>query len=211
LQRNQVPLCSEISCRFAPIYAWRRPKDDKRPESRRVQEDSIAVFNELPKGQRATFLERIVVRSPQDAAARGQTLSLIRPQNVGFSYERKTSEQIAEEHQAYIEAACQPSFFGEDVKALEPCPYTFTFKYQSADGKPHSSTCDDWETAATFYRFRREYGEAEALRYLVGTFNEDYPAKGMAFALGTHSRFPKVWLLVGVIRVDRVAQLALSL
>jgi hypothetical protein len=108
-------------------------------------------------------------------------------------------------------AAKQGSFFDRELKALKPCPYAFRFQYQGGDGKQHTHTCDDWETAAMFGNFRNRYGEEEALRMMDKTFNEEYPAKGMALALGTHSRYPKVWLLVGVIRLDRVSQLALAL
>ena len=41
------------------------------------------------------------------------------------------------------------------------------------------------------------------------TFGEDYPRKGMAFEMGTHSRRPDQWLLVGVLRLDRPEQLSL--
>ena len=41
-------------------------------------------------------------------------------------------------------------------------------------------------------------------------FNERYPAAGMAFAMGTHSRHPDQWLLVGVLRLDATPQFSLA-
>ncbi len=99
------------------------------------------------------------------------------------------------------------SFLDEELAALDPCPFAFKFDYETADGKRHSATCEDWETSAMFYNFRRRLGTDGALAAMSRTFNEEYPRKGMAFAMGTHSRRP-VWLLVGVIRLDWVSQLA---
>ncbi len=61
-----------------------------------------------------------------------------------------------------------------------------------------------------FRRFAREYGEERALALMKKTFEQEYPAKGMAFAMGTHSKYPDVWLLVGVLRLDEVRQLTMG-
>lgn len=192
-------------------YEWRKPKDDQRPESRRVQEHTIVAGREMPERERAGFLDRVVVPSTEVAAERGQTLALIRPSNVRFRHEKKRHQQIEKERQAYASVARQGTFFDKDLNALEPCPYAFRFDYETVDGKSHRHVCDDWETAAMFYNFDKRYGEARALSMMDKTFNDDYPHKGMVFALGTHSRYPTTWLLVGVIRLDRVAQLGLGL
>jgi hypothetical protein len=192
-------------------YDWRRPRDDQRPESRRVQEHTIIADNEMPQRERATFLDRIIVPSTEAAATRNQTLALIRSSNVKFLHEKKQPDQIEKERQLYAKVARQRSFFDTELKALAPCPYAFYFEYKMEDGKSHRNVCDDWETAAMFYNFERNYGEKKALILMDKTFNQDYPTRGMVFALGTHSRYPRVWLLVGVIRLDRVAQMTLEL
>jgi hypothetical protein len=130
---------------------------------------------------------------------------------IPSSLRRRKPQQIEEERKAYASVARQRSFLDKALTALEPCPYEFRFAYESEDGKPHGNVCDDSETAAMFYNFRRRYGEAQALRLMGKAFNDEYPPKGMAFALGTHSRYPATWLLVGVIRLDKPAQLMLPL
>jgi hypothetical protein len=72
-------------------------------------------------------------------------------------------------------------------------------------------TCEDWETAATFYKWERLLGVKAALDRMDTVFNEEYPVAGMAFAMGTHSRHPDQWLLVGVLRLDALHQAALAL
>jgi hypothetical protein len=37
-------------------------------------------------------------------------------------------------------------------------------------------------------------------------FNDDYPAKGMVFALGNQAKRPQTWQLLGVIRLDEMTQ-----
>jgi hypothetical protein len=143
--------------------------------------------------------------------AQGHTLTLIRPENTSFRWKAKSEQLMAQQRREYELAARQLSFFSEERKPLEPCPYEFTFQYLTADEKAHRSTCDDWETSATFYRFRRMYGEANALQKMDEIFNVIYPRQGMTFAMGTHSRRPKQWLLVGVIRLDPVSQMSLDL
>ena len=60
-----------------------------------------------------------------------------------------------------------------------------------------------------FYNWERKMGPVKALEEMSKVFNEHYRAKGMAFAMGTHSRYPDVWLLVGVLRLDLIKQMAL--
>ncbi|MDZ4380289.1 MAG: hypothetical protein U0942_03005 [Parvibaculum sp.] len=191
-------------------FQWRTalPKD-RRPESRRVQEDSIQIVGTLGASARSRLLSSVIVPSIDEAVSRNQTLALIRPANVRFDAVKKSSEAIAREKRAYAAAAAQASFLDDELKAMEPCPFAFHFHYDSSDGKSHSATSDDWETAAMFYNFKRNYGEGEALKKMKQTFEVTYPEKGMAFAMGTHSRYPKTWLLVGIIRIDEEMQKSL--
>jgi len=193
-------------------YDWIAPgAEDRRKESRRVQEDTIKLGKVMPVDERATFLEPILTGSTAEAAAKGMSLTLVRPASVRFRCKAKTSDQIEAERRAYQEAAQQKSFLDADpeLMALDPCPYAFHFDWTDSDGKPHKATCDDWETAATFYKRRQTMSVKDALLSLERTFGEEYPNKGMAFAMGTHSRRPEQWLLVGVLRLDRQKQLSL--
>jgi len=193
-------------------YDWIAPAaDDRRRESRRVQEDTIQVGEEMPLRERAAFLAPIVTGSTTEAALKGMSLALVRPSNVRFSWKAKTPEKIAEERQAYENAARQKSFLNPDpdLIILNPCPYAFHFDWTDSEGKTHKATCDDWETTATFYRREKRSGAKDALASMEKTFGEEYPANGMAFAMGTHSRRAEQWLLVGVLRLDHVKQQSL--
>lgn len=41
-------------------YEWRKPDKDARPESRRVQEETIALGSVMPTAERAPFLKKII-------------------------------------------------------------------------------------------------------------------------------------------------------
>ena len=191
-------------------YDWRQPgADDTRRESQRVQEGTIRAGNIMPPKERATFLRPIVRNSVEEAAQLGQTLALIQPKSAEFTWKKKPQSQIDAEASAYAEAANQLSFFSEEKQPLDPCPYEFRFKYRTSDGKPHRNICGDWETSAAFFKHNRAYGEDAAINHLANVYNNEYPKRGMVFAMGTHSRHPNTWLLVGVIRLDETNQLQL--
>jgi hypothetical protein len=187
-------------------YHWIPPADDRRPESQRVQEESIEVVGSMPKDERSGFLSKLIQPSTAEAARLGRTLTLIRPKDVRFSWRKKTLNEIAAERAAYEGAANQGSFFDKELKSLNPCPYEFVYEYSTEDGAKHSSVCGDWETSATFFREEKKSDTNSALRRIELVFGQEYPRKGMVFAMGTHSLYPKTWLLVGVIRLDETPQ-----
>lgn len=191
-------------------YDYRIPSDDDRPESRRVQEDSIVLGKVLTSSsQKVNFLNSLILPSVETAMKRGQTLCLIRPRGSHFKWREKTSEQLDVERRDYALAAKQQSLFESDKEPLDPCPYEFSFSYESEDGKKHLGVCHDWETSAMYWQRSKEVGREGALKWMSEIFNSRYPAKGMVFAMGTHSRWPEQWLLNGVIRLDEVDQLPL--
>lgn len=190
-------------------YDWVRPSDDRRKESRRVQEDALVVLDQMPARERANFLAPLVLESTDQAVARGDTLALIRPTESKFYWKLKSDQQLQKERAAYKAAASQTSFFDDELAALEPCPFEFRFDYKTADGKSHKATCDDWETSAMFYNLENKYGRDHALERMSAVFNDEYPRDGMVFAMGTHSQRPDQWLMVGVIRLNRVSQASL--
>jgi hypothetical protein len=181
------------------------PMADKRPESRHVYEDRLTVDGTLPKRERASLLNPLILRSTDEAAARGMSLALIRPINPEFRHREKSAKDIDSEREGYGIAARQLSMLDKDLEALEPTAYDFEFVYEDAAGK-HKMQCGDWETTAAYWNISRSHSEREALDHLSKTYNEEYPGKGMVFALGTLKKRPKQWILLGVIRLDETQQ-----
>ncbi|WP_400766767.1 hypothetical protein [Methylosinus sporium] len=186
-------------------FQFRPPTGDHRPESCHVFEDRIEVDGSLGERERVTLLSPLILPSTREATARGLSLTLIRPTKSKFKYRRKSPEIVATEREAYRYAARQMSLLDKELEAFEPLPYAFAFSYEDAYGK-HTMQCGDWETSATFWRHRKMYGEQAALDHLSKTFNEEYPRKGMVFAMGTIRKRPSQWMLLGVIRLDELRQ-----
>lgn len=186
-------------------YKWHRPKDDPRSESRRVEEQSLKIDGKLSKASQASFLDPLLRASYVDAAERGETLTLVRPRNLSFRWRRKSDAELAGERLAFAAASAQGSLLDAPLKAYEPCPYHLRMSFEDAAGK-HGMTCGDWETSATFAKWRKLYGEGDALLRLQETYENTYATNGVAFAMGTVARRPKQWLLLGIIRMDEVSQ-----
>lgn len=186
-------------------FEYGPPKGDNRPESCRVYEDRLEVAQSLDEKERARLLNPLILPSTDEAVARGMSLTLIRPINPKFKYRRKPLDLIVAEREGYRATLHQTSLLDKDLEPIEPVPYAFAFHYEDLAGK-HTMQCSDWETSAAFWRLRKSYGDQGALDHLSKTFNEEYPRKGMVFAMGTVNARPKQWLLLGVIRLDETLQ-----
>jgi hypothetical protein len=187
-------------------FKYRRPRGDTRPESCHVFEDTLRVDGKLNgDAPRARLLNPLISPSTEDAAARGLSLTLVRPSHAHFHYRKKAQAVVDAERLGYQRVSKQTSFLDEELDALEPTPYAFAFSFEDAAGK-HINRCGDWETSATFWKLRKSHGEDVALRHLSETYNEKYPSKGMVFAMGTVKARPKQWLLLGVIRLNELPE-----
>ena len=61
-----------------------------------------------------------------------------------------------------------------------------------------------------FYNQRKRSNETEALKWMDQTFNDVYPKRGMAFAIGNMAKRPQTWQLLGVVRLDEFKQTELN-
>jgi hypothetical protein len=172
-------------------------------------EDTIRICGRMPEKDRVRLLNPLVSPSVAAAAAEGKSLALIRPKNTKFIYKAKKTDQIDAERELYREAARQGSLLDEDLAALEPSPYEFRFKFEDEMGS-HDYANGDWEAHAMFFNGRRREGSDHAtLEWMSGKFNDEYPRKGMLFCVGNVASRPQTWQLLGVLRVDDTAQMAL--
>ena len=78
-------------------FRSKKPQDDTRPESLRVDHQSIEIIGELKPKERLNFLARLEVSSINAVKAEGKTLALLRPRNLKFLIERKSTEALQEE------------------------------------------------------------------------------------------------------------------
>jgi hypothetical protein len=186
-------------------FKYGSPPSDARSESCHVFEDTILVGEKLPDAERARFLNPLIVPSAKHAAAAGQSLALIRPQQTRFIWKQKSAEDIQKQREAFRLAARQTSMFDSELAEIEPSPYDFRFRFKDESGE-HDYANGDWEAHVMFWRECRRTSASEALKRMDAIFNSDYPKKGMAFALGNQAKRPQTWQLLGVIRLDETKQ-----
>lgn len=187
-------------------FKYRPPTQDRRIESCHVFEDTILSKSTLPPNDRFALLDPMIVSSALEAKSIGASLALVRPVNPRFRWKKKPDALIKSEIQAYVDAGRQQNIFDEGLAEFIPSPYEFVFSFRDGDGL-HTLRCGDWETHATFFKWQRQYGDADTLRRMSGLYNDDYPRRGMVFALGNMGKRPQTWQLLGVIRLDVTGQL----
>jgi hypothetical protein len=186
-------------------FSYRAPTRDNRRESCHVYEDSISVDGQLSKAERNRLLTPLITGSALEAMEQGRSLTLVRPRNTKFIAKRKSAAALADEREAYKIAAQQTSIFDKELAELEPSPFDFRFQFEDDAGQ-HNYQNGDWETHVTFWRWRKRYGDVGAVQRMASMFDTEYPAKGMVFALGNQAKRPQTWQLLGVIRLDEIAQ-----
>ena len=186
-------------------FTYGRPKTDARVESCHVHEESISVDGALPARERGRLINPMILGSAEEAQRLGHSLAFIRPRNTRFLHKAKSATVIEAEREAFRLAARQTSMFDRELAELEPSPFDFRFKFDDASGR-HDYQNGDWEAHAMFWRERNRTSEEAALKWMDVTFNEEYPARGMVFAVGNQAKRPQTWQLLGVIRVDEIDQ-----
>lgn len=186
-------------------FGWRMPNDDQRPESRRVDQQTLEIVGDIKKSERARLLERTIVRGLAAEREKGRSLALLDPEIIEFVVQPKPDDELTAEQARFERMRAQQDLFTKAATPYQPCPYLFKYRYRTADGE-RFGTCQDWEIEATFFRWRGLYGERRALEEMSRKFGEEFPRRGLLFAMGTHSRYPDQWLINGLIRLDRGPQ-----
>jgi hypothetical protein len=189
-------------------YRPEAPREDRRRESRHVREESLKRAGVLGEKFRADLLAPLIRPSYQAAADAGESLTLIRPSNFSLGWKRKVPEKLAAERAAREKTLVQGSLLEKELAVLEPCPFEIFVSFTDASGA-HRMKCGDWETPATFFKWRQRYGDEEALGRLKAKYETEYPPGGVAFAMGTMAKYPKTWMLLGLIRLDDSQQMKL--
>src|SRR5690606_22153400 len=103
-------------------FKWRLPNDDTRPESRRVDQDSIDIVGELKKAERERFLAKSIVTSLQRERGAGRSLALLRPEILEFVVEKKEASEITEETARFEALRAQTDLFAKQTTPYQPCP-----------------------------------------------------------------------------------------
>jgi hypothetical protein len=190
------------------------PDRDHRPESRRIDADSIERPGHILETKHGDWSERLrwiephIVTSFAALEARrqatGQTLGFVRISKI---LELKiTPLKEADWSQADKLKLTQDGLFDSvEIKKRQPLrklPYDFHYRYEcaSADGTEiNTHKLTDWEVGALYWNCVNAYGPNGWETKFRQRLETEFAQKDLIFLMGTIHRFPDQWLIVGLV------------
>ena len=205
------------------------PKPDKRPESRKVVQDSIQLIGEpLTTGKRdwaerrREFIDKVeihedLVALTEKAKNNEISLALFKPTEwIGFASKRSLRIdwnpdvirriENMEKQQNLFKSEDQ---LRKDFNRVSKLPYNFQYSFKDSTGKKFNRMITDWEIGALYSRYskRTNNGESEALEKVKQKYWDEFICSGKyspLLILGTveeHQRrkLHNQFLIIGVV------------
>src|ERR1700722_8540306 len=94
-------------------FDWRLPTDDSRPESRRVDQQSIEIVGTLRPAERERFLANLIVTSLARERAASRSLALVKPEIIEFVAEKRKQNEIEEDKARFEALRAQGDLFAK--------------------------------------------------------------------------------------------------
>jgi hypothetical protein len=191
---------------------WGFPRNDSRPESRRIQQSAIRAGAILPPGRgwntRRQWLDPIVDRSLEtlrDERPR-RTLGVVRPRRVRRLIIRPARGWNAVARANASQLAFDLTGSRTAPPSLEIIPQDFIYEFECDDERcnGHKMEIFDWEAGQAYRRFRKLYGDSGWEAAFRQKWEQELPARDLHLVLGTHSTHPTTWMIVGVLYPPRV-------
>lgn len=187
-----------------------RSSEDKRPESFRVNCDTIKVIKSFDTTKDKTWQRRkdIVLKIPaksmcqvlKDAKDNDLSLAIIKPENITFErMKRRLSDP--KKRAAYY---TQLSLLRGTKSVIEEIPYLFYYRFKcvGTDNCPgHKLSIIDWEIYQAYRDWRRKYPQEDVL---LGKIKQrwldmsDTSKKDVRFYVGNMKRFRDTFMVLGV-------------
>lgn len=205
-------------------YQWIKclvttPRDDKRPESFRLQENSIEVlsntlstanFWQARKEYIFPMMNHCLCCLKRERDRKGYpTLGIFRPKTIKRLIIEPDSPTWTEDQLQKLQQAGQSDFFRvSPKKQLEKVPFKFFYEFTCDDGAciGHTLSCTDWEMGQSWRKWTAEYG-SEWKEKFRQTFETAMIEKNDThFYVGTVHRYPENWIIVGLFYPPKTTQ-----
>jgi hypothetical protein len=184
------------------------PNDDKRPESFRINAETIKVKDWFDTKynweKRKSIVLNLGIKSMcevlKDAEEKDLSLGLIRPEEISFEWTKQTLSDQKDREACYA----QLSFFDKEKRAIEEIPYSFYYLFRcsgEANCPGHKLSIIDWEIGQAFRNWRSKYSNKKTLlekieqRWIDMT---NTSKKDVFFYVGNMKRFRKTFMVLGV-------------
>lgn len=194
-----------------------RPRRDKRPESYRVDVDSIEILDYLDTkkdkwARRKDIILPTVSNSMceilQKREKRDKSLGMFKPRNVDFLWEKARSKNQNAREACYA----QLSFFDKKKEVIENIPFDFRYRflcYNEPMCPGHNYSIVDWEIGQAYRDWRWKYKTRDLLlekikkRWLNSMCS---PEHDVYFFVGNMKRFRDVFMILGVFYPPKSSQ-----
>ena len=181
---------------------------DPRPESYRVDEDSI---HRLERGKQLADATKVQLWTPfiapslkalmAENADNDRSLGIIKPDPDSLKFVIKEAAQSEQDDQAVAEMVFEQASLLEDpLKPIKKPKYSFSYHYTCA-GHPHKHQIHDWEVQAAFNHYKRRYKtEDKALEMMQQEYGQNIPKHNLHFIMGTMASHPRTFIVIGLLR-----------
>jgi hypothetical protein len=187
---------------------------DHRPESRRIDADSIERPGHIIEAKRGDWSQRLkwiephVIQSFAALESRrttsGETLGFLRPARL-VKLEISPVKDADWTEADKIKLSQDGLFDSEEVKKraqLRKLPFDFHYHYDSGNQLVKHKLVD-WEVGALFWNCFRAYGPNGWESKFRERLEIGFKKKDLLFLMGTIHRFPDQWLIVGLVYPPR--------
>ncbi len=155
------------------------------------------------------------------ARANKLSLAVFKPAKMtDFVWEEEDREWDASKVAEMRKQTQQGELFAEEMwrktfKVIPKLPYSFSYKFEDADGRQAKLQILDWEIGALYWNCLRgaDSNEAAALKKVRATYWDKFIKTDLHFFLGTTQQFhfvaPNPWVIIGVFPIPHVKQMNL--
>ncbi len=182
-----------------------RPRDDWRPESRHVSEDSIRVVqsrSQTNEEQRvrswAPHVSPSLTALKAENEATEKSLGIVGPAAGSVKFRARRLKASSQEDRQMQEAWGQVSLL--DAEALPELKVEYEFSYRfTSDGHAHDMKIHDWEVQAAYFAYKKKYGK-DALTRLQVEYEQNIPQRNLHLVMGTMKAHPRQFIIIGLLR-----------
>jgi hypothetical protein len=185
-----------------------KSESDTRPESYKVDIDSIKILSEpipttnnwdLRKDKVFPLMsESLCYLQRKRDLNKEPTLGFFKPAVISALRREATISVWSEGELARLR---QYSFFGDAPRnELEKLPFDFSYEFRCADEhcSGHKLKCTDWEMAQAYRAWKFKYGEGWQVKFQTRFETEMALVKDTHLFVGTLSTHPGEWIIIGL-------------
>jgi hypothetical protein len=202
-------------------WQWIRAKvqkarSDPRPESYKVDYESIEALEELPPGKgwpaRWALVQHLVLPSLEAVKASGASLGLIKPRNYSIKIEKvRDPHWTQDDIEKMRRGEGETDLFGNKLTPrtlLEKLPVQMRYVFDCQDDdERHDLIFEDWEVGASWRSWKKRYPDPIVLQDAIRNEYVDEPTRknNMYFFLGNNYKRQHIWMVIGHVRPDHLA------